>query len=427
MLSIPSSVNAIGNPTVRAAQARPEVRFGLGPWSKYKLEKESAGSDTISLQQTKPGKKTEVVDLPWKTVEPGVWVSPYEIDGFRGHVLKVAPGNQSWVRPMLAEGILGNCERLPAWSKRVGAMAAVNTTYFRTCKEEAERVPVATIKVDGEFITGSSRPRATLGITADNQFIIDRMTVRGTLDTDGRTLELDSMNQLPWRRNKYIDHGNYMANRGPWNETIAFNSHWGDLAPPMEEGMRQVQISDGKISAISDEVNLAIPENGYVIVGPKETLPDLQLGQSADIDFKASNPEWDDVPEMMSGRPMLIKDGVVQGDWDTEDFPPPDKTKNIYGPRTLVGITKAGELLLVVTDAYNYSYGPNFPQATELLKKLGAHTAFGYDGGTSVSLVVDGEYQGDPPSHIGQPRRIPTALGIFPPKDTQERMSGYFA
>jgi hypothetical protein len=80
-------------------------------------------------------------------------------------------------------------------------------------------------------------------------------------------------------------------------------------------------------------------------------------------------------------------------------------------PRTAVGVTAAGELLLVVADGrQGFSRGVTLPEMAKAMLKYGAIQAINLDGGGSSQMVVRGLYVNGPSD--GYPRPVANALVV---------------
>jgi hypothetical protein len=93
-----------------------------------------------------------------------------------------------------------------------------------------------------------------------------------------------------------------------------------------------------------------------------------------------------DVRESVGGSPILVKDGKR---WFTD---PGDNFTNGRHPRTLVGWTSGGDVLLVTVDGRQpeVSVGMSLHEATDLLIGLGATDGINLDGGGSTTFVRGG-------------------------------------
>jgi hypothetical protein len=92
------------------------------------------------------------------------------------------------------------------------------------------------------------------------------------------------------------------------------------------------------------------------------------------------------VQESVGGSPILVKDGKR---WFTD---PGDNFTDGRHPRTLVGWTPAGDVLLVTVDGRqpDVSVGMSLSEATDLLIGLGATDGMNLDGGGSTTFVENG-------------------------------------
>ena len=110
------------------------------------------------------------------------------------------------------------------------------------------------------------------------------------------------------------------------------------------------------------------------------------------------------VKQALMFGPTLVDHGVDQiqgaGDWG-------------YAPRTSIGQTADGTVLLVVTDGRGLTgpadIGASLGDIARLMISLGAVTAANLDGGSSATLVYDGRLVNQPTDILGE-RYIGTAV-----------------
>lgn len=113
------------------------------------------------------------------------------------------------------------------------------------------------------------------------------------------------------------------------------------------------------------------------------------------------------IAEAVSGRQMLLNDGVAQSD-DTH-----------LEPRTAVGVTKSGKrLFILVGDGRRkeYSNGLSYADMAQIFKSLGAYDALNLDGGGSSSFclsVGDGKFApiNRPSDRVGE-RFVPNGIAV---------------
>ncbi|GEM_PF-5263217 len=139
--------------------------------------------------------------------------------------------------------------------------------------------------------------------------------------------------------------------------------------------------------------------------------------------------------EGIGGGPMLVKDGMVHITWEDEVFfggGLPIGTIDKRDPRTAMGITKTGELLLIVADGRcadgtpdgrpcadgsKPRQGISHREMAELMVSLGAHQAMNLDGGGSSALVVKMNNKHkliNKPSGKGRERPVTSAIVLAP-------------
>ena len=118
---------------------------------------------------------------------------------------------------------------------------------------------------------------------------------------------------------------------------------------------------------------------------------------------------WPNVFDAVGGYPMLLRDGSAT----------PICAACARQPRTAVGVTASGQILLVVVDGRSRrSRGATLGQLRGILRDLGAVTALNLDGGGSSEMVVDGEVVNHPSD--GRERHITNAILVLPGADPGE-------
>ena len=119
---------------------------------------------------------------------------------------------------------------------------------------------------------------------------------------------------------------------------------------------------------------------------------------------------WPAVFDAVGGDPILLLDGA----------PAQVCASCARQPRTAIGVTADGKILLVVIDGRQprWSRGATLGELRTILRDLGAVDALNLDGGGSSEMVVDGEVVNRPSD--GRERRITNAVLILPGADPGE-------
>src|SRR5690606_17424999 len=92
---------------------------------------------------------------------------------------------------------------------------------------------------------------------------------------------------------------------------------------------------------------------------------------------------WRRSVDILPGGPLIVRDGAMTppDDWVAEGFSH-ERHNRPRHPRTAIGRTRDGEMLLVTVDGRQaHSAGMTMWELAELMLDLGAHEALSLDGG----------------------------------------------
>lgn len=130
--------------------------------------------------------------------------------------------------------------------------------------------------------------------------------------------------------------------------------------------------------------NVKIPENGYILAGDNNTFASsvnrFSVGDIATIEISA-NEKFYGVNEAIGTSHLIVKDGEVIEEDSLYHY----KTAN---PRTAVGITGDGKLILFAVDGRQsqLSSGMKIKELAEEMVRLGCVVAANLDGGGSTTV-----------------------------------------
>lgn len=298
----------------------------------------------------------------------------------RLNIIEINPSVNPDVRitPLMAGEKLARKSTVVSMSRKNGAFAAVNGSYFKP----QTGVPLGILMIDKKILTGPIYDRVALGIT-DNGFKMARVSLNAKLNYLGGELKVNNINQP----------------RTLCTDVLIYTSEWGTTSPATPKYGIQVAVKDGKI--VEKSLNpLVIPENGFVISAPKMKIDEFLAEEKATtkimnkisspqiiLDVK-TNPDWDDVNHIIGGGPFLVKDGNVYVDYIEEKFKP------IAGrnPRTAVGYTKEGNFIMVTIDGREQkSVGAGLFELAKIMKSFECQYAMNFDGGGSSTMQINGQ------------------------------------
>ena len=288
--------------------------------------------------------------------------------------------------PVLASDKLNSRSKISNIARKKNSMIALNGTFFKP----QTGVPLGTLMIDGNLYTGPIYDRVAFGIF-DDGYDIARVKLNASIVANNKNIKIDNINQ-PRMLSTYV---------------LVYTPAWGNSAPLSPKYGLQVTVKNDRIVGIS-ECAQQIPSDGYVIVGPASSFNGLQVGDKLKLNI-TTNPEWKNVKHIISGGPYLVKDNEVFVDVAEQ------KLKSITGknPRTAIGYTKEGNLILVVVDGREgRSVGMTLTQLANFMHSIGCTNAINLDGGGSSVMYINGKIVNNPQQNGGVP--ISNALVLSP-------------
>lgn len=329
-------------------------------------------------------------------IAPGIkylsFLSNKEPGPISGHLLDIAPGSDYMIKPVLSNDAIAGLERLKAMAERNKAIAAVNGSYFALNGEI-----LGLLKIDGEIVSTSDEDRTGLGLLGDGKVLIDPLVYKGSVNLpNGATVAITGVNH----------------ERGS-DELILYNKYYGSMTGTNSFGSDYL-VKNGKIIGIAHG-NPAIPLGGVVLSAHglmEEVMSSLKVGDTVKINQTLGD-EWDKTTYAIGAGPRLLRNGNVSLTSKEEHFPADITTGR--APRTAVGVTKDGHILLLVVDGrQKYSVGMTLQELALLLQEYGAVDAMNLDGGGSSEMYVTGRVVNKPSD--GRERSVGDALIIVPRK-----------
>jgi len=328
------------------------------------------------------------------------------------HVLELDLGSNKFeLESVFGKDSLHNKETVSSMAKRKNAVAAVNGSFFSNGGN-----PLGMIIHQGKIIKEPILGRTVMGITSSNEIFFDnpkfdaRFYYRGAAAATGEChfIELDGINRPPSE-----------------DEVIIYTPEYGNRTMTKNNNSFEIVVSNEKVIS-TGRSNSVIPPDGYVIYAGGVMCTDLErvsLNDEASLELYI-NPIWEKTHFAVGGGPRLLKGGSVINTAAEEKFRP-DVAKG-RAPRTAIGITSNGKLLLVCVDGRRpkTSDGMNLKELSNLMIKLGATDAMNLDGGGSTTLYLMGKVMNSPSD--GCERPVSQAL-ILKTRDGEEMAGGKVA
>jgi hypothetical protein len=202
------------------------------------------------------------------------------------------------------------------------------------------------------------------------------------------------------------------------NEIVLITPQLGGT-PPSGPGVEAVVNAAGKVTALRARGG-AVPANGQVLQGIGSGATWLQehakVGTVLRVHEQVTNDDTGRTlpigpqTSILGGGPWLVRDGRIDVDAAKDGIAHPTDPSYIYGwgiqrnPRTIVGISRTGQLLLVTVDGRQpgYSEGFSLSEEASFMKSIGAVDAINLDGGGSTAMAIDGKLVTSPSDATGE-------------------------
>ncbi len=296
-------------------------------------------------------------------------------------------------------------------AKKNHAIVAVNGDFG-----SVEGGPSHPFEQDGQLIRSSDVPGTLFAVSKDEQSVtLARPTQLFTItNPSGQTWPIDRWNDGP----------------PGVGEISAATPVGGTLSPPPPATCSARLEPAGALAPTSDAAGFqepftvqergcfasSLPTSGGVVLsalpGSDEALQLLSLSTGSAVTLQWSL-GFTNVWDAIGGVPLLVSNGR-------------DVVGTCVGsvcsrnPRTGVGVTSDGKILLVVVDGRQakWSVGATMHEFAKIFRRLGATYALNLDGGGSSTMVVKGQVVNRPSS--GAERRVTNAALVLPGPDPGE-------
>lgn len=289
-------------------------------------------------------------------------------------------------------------------AKKNNAVVAINGGYFAF-----GGAALGAMKVDGEWLRLPLKNRTAMGFSPNGGVLVEPMQA-GARATFGGTLaarEVADAGNAPLFSKVGIDNLNGYA---PENGVAVLTTRFGttyrlkpdEMALEVEGGFVRSRVENGAAN---------VRKNGWTLVArgaARESLAAIAPGQAAMWQVQESA-AWRSYSTILGAGPRLLRNGRIETTEVAEEFRPDVIAR---GPRSAIGIDRAGQLWFVAADGRdpNYSIGLTLPELAAEMQKLGCVEAICLDGGGSTALVINGILVNRPSDGIE--RRVANALVV---------------
>jgi hypothetical protein len=315
------------------------------------------------------------------------------------NVARIAPGSPTSLRAVLSDDHVAdpgpNLERTSSMCERVNCLIAVNGDFY----DLENGQPQGGVVVGGELVRSPSPVHHQLVVAPDGHLSARTLGWTGRIEsTDLKPLSLDAVN-TPRQADQLVL---YTPAYGASTGTNQFGT---EITATIEQAPGRIPLDQTvllRLGQLRDNAgDTPIPPNTVVLSGHGSGAASLQdlwarvqkgtAGQQLLLRLETDQPTG----QSLGGTPILVRDGKRWGEG-------PGSFGTDRHPRTIVGWTASGEVLLVTVDGRQpgFSDGMTLGEAADLLIGLGATDAINLDGGGSTTFVVKGAVANKPSDRL---------------------------
>lgn len=299
-------------------------------------------------------------------------------------------------------------ETVSSMAARYGALAAVNSGYFRTTGTyRGDSVGVEMLK--GKLLSEPNNVRAAMGLI---ERVGKQELIFGHVKFDGQV--------IAGARSRHIISG--LNRPRADNELIIFTPEFHRTTLTEPNGLELV-VRGGRIVARRDlKGSSSIPADGYVISASGSArdwaLANLRRGARVELKLNLAPTEtemstqWKQAASIIGGGPQLIKNGRIEITNSAEKILPSFVSEG--HPRTAIARLNSGQVLLVTVDGRQpgESIGMSLNMLADLLIEFGAVEAINLDGGGSTTMVIRNKLVNKPSDATGE-RPVSDAILVY--------------
>ena len=341
-------------------------KTNLNKFTQVKTNKAKISKKKSLVKFVKVVKKSKNVKQP--SIKHVFFKENFYSNKLNAHLIIVDLNNPSVsLDIVLAHNNTSKKETVYQMAKRVGAVAAINGSFFHS--KYSINSPVGIVMSNGVVLSDSGHRRTSIGIAKNNRVIIGIPKIENFVQMPeiGISMKLSGINQMRRR-----------------NNTILYTNYFGARTKTKGSG-REILVNEYGTIIDYKMNNSIIPKRGFVIsiAGAGSDIADkYPIGTLAYMESIKVSP-WDNVDTILTGSPQLIKHGKVYNTYYQENL---QKSLIYPATRTAVGITHNNKLLmLTVTGKLT------FTKLAKIMKRLGAIDALALDGGSSTSMYLNGK------------------------------------
>ncbi len=271
------------------------------------------------------------------------------------------------LRPLAPSNAQPGLRYLNQLAQPAKALVAVNGGFFNRVRQ----LPLGAVRLDGRWLSGPILNRGAIGWDNSGPLMFGRLQLIQELRVNGgRRWPLGQLNS------GYVQRG-----------LSRYTRAWGPTYRALSGEEQALSIHNGRVDAVYDQAALvrgvSIPEKGDLVVARANTALPAQVGDSVTINIRSSNP-LGELPQVMGGGPLLLRNGKVVLNGRMEGFSPGFLA--VSAPRTVVAQDMERIWLLAIKGSNGID--PTLLETSLALKQIGLTDALNLDGGSSTTMLI---------------------------------------
>jgi hypothetical protein len=293
------------------------------------------------------------------------------------------------LQPIWGDGnSLNGIQPLPQIAQRWQAAAAINAGFFN----RERQLPLGAIRRQGQWISGPILNRGVMAWDDQGNFRVGRLSLRHTVVVGSQRLSIADLDS------GYVQAG-----------VARYTRAWGSAYTPLTGNENVVAVTNNQVTNVQTASGpVPIPNNGFLLVARRTNIEGVSAGMPVQVQMQTVPAELDGFPNILGAGPLLVASGQVVLNAEAEQFGAGLDAQ--LAPRSGIGQTTDGRILLATTHNRIGGAGPSLPEWAQLMRNLGAVDALNLDGGSSSALYLGGRLVD---RHSVTTTRVHNGIGVF--------------
>lgn len=354
-------------------------------------------------------------DIPLQdgvTLSENVYWSHYYDKPRREHFVTYSPGGDVATAVSFGDSV---CSRTTVGTAAAAyedagyrVVAAINGDFYDT----STGYPLGLLVSEGQLISGSDSYYA-VGFRRNGSAVIGTPALQISAEYNGSARTLSSVNKPRVEQGgisllTYDFRTDHTTGTSTAGISVLATVRKGSIAIGSTVKLRIDDVIEGSTPITMEKNQVVLTASAASSAENIAFLRSMKQRDTLEVSFTTADPAWADVTEAIGALYLLVEDGKAKTGFEVSS-----------APRTAIGVTAAGDVILYTVDGRQtgYSMGSSLGVLAERLVELGCVTAVCLDGGGSTTMVAslpdsDSATLINSPSDLSQ-RKVSNALFLL--------------